>query len=74
MSECPAVARLYNRPVVVLNRTQASSDEIALDRRPIIYYPNVQPGDMTADMKIPKDAIVLVHSGGLHWDDAVPTK
>lgn len=68
------MARLYNRPVVVLNRTQASSDEIALDRRPIIYYPNAQPSDMTADMKIPKDAIVLVHSGGLHWDDVVPTK
>ncbi|MFM8984055.1 MAG: OTU domain-containing protein, partial [Spartobacteria bacterium] len=74
MSECPAVARLYDRPVVVLNRTQASSDQIALDRRPIIFYPNGQPGDMTADMNIPKNAIVLVHSGGVHWDGAIPSK
>lgn len=74
ISECPAVARLYDRPVVVLNRTQASSDQIALNRRPIIYYPNGKLGDMTADMNIPNNAIVLVHSGGFHWDGAIPSK
>lgn len=74
MSECPAVARLYNRPVVVLSRSQPDKQDIALNRRPIVYHPDGSQTDMSADMKIPNNAIVLVHSGGLHWDGAVPVK
>jgi hypothetical protein len=74
IGECPAVARLYDRPVVVLSRSLPNSDEIALKRRPIVFYPDGRQTDMTADMKIPHNAIVLVHSGGLHWDGAVPVK
>jgi hypothetical protein len=74
MLECPAVARYYNRPVVILNRAQADRDDIALNRRPIIFHPDGRQTDMSADMNIPNNAIVLVHSGGLHWDGAVPTK
>lgn len=74
ISECVAVARYYDRPVVVLSRSEAGRDDIALNRRPIVYHPNGSQTDMTADMKIPNNAIVLVHSGGLHWDGAVPVK
>jgi hypothetical protein len=68
MDECPAVARLYNRPVVVLARTHPTEETLHLNRRPIVYEPDGSQRDIVFGEEIPGNVIVLVHSGGQHWD------
>ncbi|CAK0757471.1 hypothetical protein CCP4SC76_2970004 [Gammaproteobacteria bacterium] len=74
IAECPVVAKSYNRPVVVFAREQPGHDEINVRFRPQVYSPDGNVRELAWGEKLPNEAIVLVHSGGLHWDGATPRK